>query len=366
MLPEIAAKHRRLIEYMDGHELCGLVLASRANFSWLTGGKVNFVNGAVDSGVAPLAVTRERIVCVTTNIEQSRIGDEELAGTGIAILSHPWQTPAKRGELFADVFGGAKVGYDVSTAGLPREAKPLAGDFSRVRWSLLAEEIERYRQAGRSASLAMENTVKRIKPGMSECEIAGIAAECIWAECARPWVLLIAADERIRNYRHPIPTDNRLKKIVEVVFCVEQFGLVCSLTRLVSFGAIDSDLRKRHEAVVRVDASVMSASKPGKTLGEMFEVICAQYEQAGFPGEWQKHHQGGPTGYNSRDCVATPGDGVKLVANQALAWNPSITGTKSEDTIIMSDGEPIIVTAASGDWPMITFEGPARPDILIV
>jgi len=77
----------------------------------------------------------------------------------------------------------------------------------------------------------------------------------------------------------------------------------------------------------------------------MFDFLCRQYETAGFKNEWQLHHQGGPTGYTTRDCIATPNDSAKLVPSQALAWNPSITGTKSEDTIIITDNESIVVTA---------------------
>jgi len=83
---------------MDRNNFSGLILASRANFSWLTAGKLNFVNGAAEGGVAVLAVTREKITCVTTNIEHPRIADEELAGGGIEIVSHPWQMGVNAGK----------------------------------------------------------------------------------------------------------------------------------------------------------------------------------------------------------------------------------------------------------------------------
>jgi Xaa-Pro aminopeptidase len=134
--------------------------------------------------------------------------------------------------------------------------------------------------------------------------------------------------------------------------------------------AIDADLKKRHAAVAAVDAGINLHCKPGQTLGEMFDFICRQYASAGYDGEWQLHHQGGPTGYATRDCIATPNDPTQLVEHQAFAWNPSITGTKSEDTIITGENGPIVVTEAGSDWPMILCEYNGkmmkRPDILVV
>ena len=75
----------------------------------------------------------------------------------------------------------------------------------------------------------------------------------------------------------------------------------------------------------------------------------------GFPGEWQKHNQGGAAGYMSRDYDGTLTCNEIVLAEQGFAWNPSITGIKSEDTMIVhkDEGEFITVT---GDWPYLTIE----------
>jgi hypothetical protein len=89
---------------------------------------------------------------------------------------------------------------------------------------------------------------------------------------------------------------------------------------------------------------VISASRPGRTHGELFEVIAEAYDRQGFPEEWRLHHQGGLTGYNGREVFAVPGEPTPLPQISAVAWNPSITGGgKSEDTVLVTaDGHEVV------------------------
>ena len=63
------------------------------------------------------------------------------------------------------------------------------------------------------------------------------------------------------------------------------------------------------------------------------------------------HHQGGPAAYEPRESLATPGNAQVVLEGQAYAWNPSITGVKSEDTILVGATGNEVLTAISG-WPM--------------
>jgi antitoxin VapB len=155
-----------------------------------------------------------------------------------------------------------------------------------------------------------------------------------------------------------------------LVLCGRKWGLVCSITRLVHFGRLPAELRRKAEAVARVDATFLAATRPGRTLGEIFRQAVAVYAATGFAGEWQLHHQGGPAGYEPREFLATPGSSDVVAVGQAYAWNPSITGTKSEDTILVDESGNEVLTAISG-WPTLTVtladgQAMARPAILEV
>ena len=83
------------------------------------------------------------------------------------------------------------------------------------------------------------------------------------------------------------------------------------------------------------------------------------YVAGGYPDEWQMHHQGGPASYAPRDYLVTP-DSAEIVAeNQVYAWNPSIAGVKSEDTILIGSAGNEVLTSIAG-WPTYEVEMDGR------
>jgi antitoxin VapB len=124
-------------------------------------------------------------------------------------------------------------------------------------------------------------------------------------------------------------------------------------------------LRRKSEAVAEVDAAFIAATRPGRTLGEIFEIAQGVYAKTGFADEWTLHHQGGPAGFEPREYVAVPGSPDVVAARQTYAWNPSITGAKSEDTVLVGeDGNEVLTTIP--DWPLLSVSVEGRPAILEV
>ncbi|HET7325042.1 MAG TPA: aminopeptidase P family protein, partial [Halococcus sp.] len=86
------------------------------------------------------------------------------------------------------------------------------------------------------------------------------------------------------------------------------------------------------------------------TASDVFDAIRDAYAAAGHPGEWRKHHQGGATGFAGREWTATPTNTKKILMPMAYAWNPTVEGAKSEDTVLVSeDGFETLTT--TGEWP---------------
>ena len=236
-----------------------------------------------------------------------------------------------------------------------------------MRANLTPEEGDRFRALSRLCAAAMDEAIRAVRPGQSEYEIAGLLAQATESRGVQAIVNLIASDERIYAFRHPLPTAKKLDRYAMLVLCGRRWGLVCSLTRLVHFGPLPGELRRKAEATAKIDATLIAATRPGKTLAEVFRQGLAAYGATGFADEWQLHHQGGPAGYEPREIVATPSSPEVVTAGQVYAWNPSITGVKSEDSVLIGqDGYEVLTEIP--DWPFCeaTVAGQAirRPAIL--
>jgi len=360
---EITEKQRRVDEFLDARGYDALLLTRSDNFAWFTCGGSSFVNLAAEAGVGALLIERDRRTLITNNVERGRLLEEELREEGFGEDISPWADDGLDKAL-ARVAPGRKVASDSAVPG----ATACPGDIARLRWQLTPREVERYRALGKEVGAAIGEAALAASPGMTEYEVAGILSQRCWARGVAPIVVLIAADQRIAKYRHPIPTANAVQKALMLVVCGRGQGLIVSATRMVHFGAVPAELRRKHDAVVAVDVAFNAITIPGRRIGDVFKAGLEAYAAEGFAGEWKLHHQGGPTGYAAREYRATSDTADPVLPYQAFAWNPSITGTKSEDTIIAAPGGPEIISASPG-FPTVEVRvagvALARADILV-
>ena len=140
-------------------------------------------------GIASVLWTPREKVVFTDSIEAARLRDEEFGGEW-EIRESRWWEPADA----PSATGGGRYASD-----WPDDA------IAELRFSLTMREIERVRALGRDTIEILERLLKNdVKPGMTEHRIGGAVAGGLRRHF-RP-VVLVASDERIAKYRHPIPT----------------------------------------------------------------------------------------------------------------------------------------------------------------
>lgn len=352
---ELEEKTGRLVAVLERENLGGVLLNAQHNFAWLTGGSSNGIDLSRENGAAYLFVGADgKRFVLANNIEMPRLLAEEISADHFEPVEFTWQDEKAAGNFVIEKAKALATNGDIVTdITIDAGTKAVEGKIAQCRYSLTADETERFRLHGRDAGVAVRNVIDKLTSGETEIEIAEkLRHEFALAGMASV-VTLVAADERIARYRHPVRTAKRWEKMVMLVTCAKRRGLITSLSRIVCIGDVPAELKQKTEAAAYVNACLMDASRPGATGAELYKVAADAYAARDFANEINRHHQGGAAGYKTREWVAHPNNTEVVQPNQAFAWNPSITGTKVEETCIASENGVEILTA-SPDFPQIT------------
>jgi Xaa-Pro dipeptidase len=348
---EVDEKVERVARYARANGLGAMLLTRQHNFSWLSGGQTNRIDGSVDVGEGSLLVTASAKRYVVANaIEMPRLRDEALQGLGFEPVEYEWADDHQHSSAALKTAArviNAPIGSDVPAEG----ARDVNAAVRALQTPLTDPEVARYRALGGDVANAVERLCRSLQPGGSECSIAGMVNSAVATIGARAVVTLVAADERIARFRHPVPTSREWRHAFLIGLCAERQGLVVALSRVVSCGESPA-LRDLTSKAASVFARLVTATRPGVSGSELFQAATDAYRDAGYDGQEQLHHQGGAIGYQSRDWIAHRMSREIVHDRQAFAWNPSITGSKVEDTVLLLDGSAEPMTS-TGEWPSI-------------
>ncbi|MCT8137097.1 M24 family metallopeptidase [Anaerobacillus sp. CMMVII] len=336
--------------FLDDYQYEAVFYQRQDNFAWLTSGGHNGILYNSENGQCGLLVTRQVVYLITNSSEKPRVVNEEIASLPIQVIDYPWYEDIN--ETVWKTVRKGRVASDTPLEGM--DVRTI--ELSKLRFSLTELEQVRYRYLGETAATLMEKYCMSIVPGQTELEIAAGLNRTYLANGLLPTVTLVGCEDRIDLFRHPIATKNRFVKKCMVVSCVSYKGLVVALTRMVYSGKLPQALSEKFTLTAKVASELIATSTVGKSTIEIFDQMKKLYEDVGYYGEWQQHHQGGAIGYQNREYLVNATTEYFIQQNQAFAWNPSIKGTKSEDTIIVVDTTPEIITVSESGWPLQSFQ----------
>lgn len=340
----------RIRDWMKKRGYDAIILSRRDNYTWLTKGNTNHVVQNSETGIAALVIRESSVDIIADSSDMARIAKEQNSLEGNPVLI-PWYESME--EFLADHLRKLKVVSDTGIAGTVNVQRELI----TLRMQLTKEEVAFYKTIGAECAAIVEQVCQEATPGQSENEIAKrIKILCI-EKGISPDCVLIGADERILHYRHPMPTDKKLEKSLMCVLGGEKRGLNVSLTRMVYFTPVPKELQEKYEKLQYLFANMQLMMKAGMPYSEYFNKVAALYEAAGFPEEWKLHHQGGPTGYGCREFIVKPSSNECIRAEQAYAWNPTITGVKCEETTFLGK-EGLVTLTKTREWPRKTVATP--------
>ena len=340
-----SARRERLRDLLDRSEASAVLLRRPPNFSWYTGGGDSRVDHTAGEGVADVVVTADVEYVLTSTIEAPRMREEQAPAMEVA--EYPWhEGPAA---TLRDIARGGRVAADMPLAG---GALDLGPEIARLRRVLDPDAVGRLRAVGADTAAAVAEAAAVVAAGLSEHEAAGALSLALRRRGLVGHVLLAAADDRIRRHRHPVLVGARIERRAMLVTSAERGGLYANVTRIVDLDEPDPELARRQAAVEEILHRMREeATRPGRTLADAFADCTSFYAEAGFPEEWRLHHQGGMTGYGSREVIATPASDDPIEPWQAFAWNPSIAGAKAEETFLLTPDRREVVARADDMAP---------------
>ncbi|MBP7561147.1 MAG: M24 family metallopeptidase [Armatimonadetes bacterium] len=351
---EITIKMFRLTTWLQEEGYGGVLINQYRNFQWITGGADMQVVTASERGPVTLVITAtggRYFLC--SNSEDLRMQNEELGALGYEGVAWPWYEGASDSETMARAVAGIAQGRplasDFDTPLATNESEALRG----LRLVLTQSEIEKYRWLGRQCAEACEKVCREIEPGMTEKQVQAMISSELMFRDIQPTVLLMASDERLFSYRHPIATDKPVEKYVQVNICAKKWGLVIAVTRYVHFGPLPGDLGRKLRGCAQVCGAYLGATREGNTAGDVIAAGQEAFAFVGWPDEWQMHHQGGAIAYEEREWTGYPGARMPIQANMAFAWNPTIQGAKVEDTVLLREDGVLENLTDTGNWPTI-------------
>mgnify|MGYP006283022623 CR=1 FL=1 len=329
--------------------LDAIVIRRNPNLAWLIGGRVH-VPLTLDLACFDLIISAEKIIAVTNKIEAPRLIAEEFPA-GIEVVAVDWWQGRD-----AHLPNGEKIGSDQ-----PGNSRvDLGGEIEKLRQSLTRSEVNLFQKVCIDSAVALGSAIKSIRPEDREIDIAGLIANSLWQRNLELVFIGVAGESRVRNFRHPLPTHSKIGNRLVASICARRKGMIASVTRIVTF----EENIEGYEEILKVEAALFDATKVGASFSEPIAAAIKAYRENGFDEfEWQKHHQGGPTGFAPRDWPANQLSQQLIFENQPIAWNPTGNGWKAEDTILAT-AAGVEILSNDPDWPALDVAGRKRPAVL--
>ncbi len=340
----------RIRNWMGKKNYDGVILGRRDSYAWITRGAENHVVSNNQVGVAYYVITKAEIRLVADSSDAQRVCMEQNPLEG-EVIQVPWFESVER--ILEKMVTSERFVSDTDIAG----TKNVLDELIALRMVLSEQEKITYSEVGAACAEIVESICKNAKPGDSERKIAAQLKSSCLNKGINPDCVLVGADSRITDYRHPMPTDKIIEKSLMVVLGGEKQGLNISMTRMVYFTNIPEEIKERYEKTQYIFSCMQAMMREGMSYQEYMNFVIKLYSEAGWEDEWKYHHQGGPTGYQCREWILRPGMHDVMHNDQAYAWNPTIKGTKCEETTILQK-QGVITLTRTMDWPCTNVRTP--------
>jgi Xaa-Pro aminopeptidase len=235
---------------------------------------------------------------------------------------------------------------------LKRRVKPVADIIEAVRQIKDDSEIAAIKAAAKIASQALKNTVKRMRTGITENELAGALDFEIRKSGGHTGFETIVAFGPNAARPHHRPTDRKLRKndTILIDFGVRYDGYTCDITRCFATGKTSGLYKRAYNAVLEAQAEAIKIVKAGVKIKDVDAAARMVLEKYKLPV--YGHGTGHGIGLEIHEAPSlSPRQESVLQAGQVITIEPAVyipgkLGVRIEDDILVTRKGFIILSEA--------------------
>lgn len=240
---------------------------------------------------------------------------------------------------------------DLAEALSPAKLVPSSGLVERLRRIKDQEEIALLREAARLTDAAFARILERIRPGVTEKELA-LELDYLLGMSGSEGVsfpTIVAAGPRAAR-PHAVPGWERVQEgdLLLMDFGAVYGGYHADLTRTVAVGRAGKKEREIYSVVLAAQEKALRAMRPGKTCAEIDAVAREEIARAGYK-EYFGHRLGHSVGLAVHEEPSLGGgEETVLAPGMVLTVEPGIYlsgwgGVRVEDLVLVTaDGVEIL------------------------
>ena len=352
--PRFSARNRiaRSRAFMAEQGIDALIVRSTTDLAWLTG-----FTGVFDSEQAHTAVLTADAALIHTDSRYATAMKTAAAREGIWRVHDARAAVAgfAREALGECGLSAGRVGIDAMTplaiyralvSELPdAELVERDGDVQRLRAVKEPEELAAMRKAQDIASAAFEAVLGRLRPGLTESEVAlDLEVEMRRRGASEPSFASIVASGPNSANPHSVPGARELAEgdLVVFDFGAKYAGYCSDTTRTVSIGRPTDQQRRIYDAVLAANTAVRETLHAGKTGREMHELAESVLAEHGFAGK-MGHGLGHGVGLDIHEMpLLSPRYDEPLVVGNVVTDEPGVylagsDGVRIEDCGVVTE-----------------------------
>jgi Xaa-Pro aminopeptidase len=242
---------------------------------------------------------------------------------------------------------------------LGADVRPIAGLIEKYRMIKSKAEIEAIRRSVLTNSRSFSQAVRRIRPGMTEMDLAAELEYRMRRNGAeRPSFETIVASGPRTALPHAQPTTEKINKLLLIDMGCMQAGYASDMTRMLHLGKPGPEARKLYKAVSESQLAAIAAVRAGAKAGDVDRAARKVLKSYGF-GKQFVHSTGHGLGLEIHEPPRLgKRDGTFLEAGMVITIEPGayiegVGGVRIEDTVLVTESGCDILTPTSKELVIV-------------